>query len=91
MQLEHWLLKASDIERSRVNLLDSLRAASERGVKIQPALARNPVVRGWLELAPMAAQAAHNSPAATAELTAWLARHPTHPAAPVVRTELLGE
>jgi outer membrane PBP1 activator LpoA protein len=91
MQREHWLLKAADIERTRVSLLDSLRAAAERGVRIQPALARNPVVRGWLELAPLAAQAAHNSPAAAAELTAWLAAHPTHPAAAAVRTQLLGE
>jgi outer membrane PBP1 activator LpoA protein len=91
MQLEHWLLKAAAIEQSRVQLLYSLRAASERGVTIEPALAVNPVVRGWLELGPLAAEAARNPTAALTPLTAWLAQHPGHPAAGVVRSKLLGE
>lgn len=91
MQLEHWLLKASAIEQSRVNLLYALRAASESGAKIQPALAADPVVRGWLELAPLAAEAAHHPTSAAPELSSWLARHPRHPAVDVVRSKLLGE
>jgi outer membrane PBP1 activator LpoA protein len=91
IQLEHWLLNAAAVQQSRVALLDALRDAVERGIKLQPAAQRNPVVRGWLELGPLAAEAAHNPTTATADLTAWLSGHPGHPAVGVVRSELLGE
>ncbi|MDE2051039.1 MAG: penicillin-binding protein activator, partial [Gammaproteobacteria bacterium] len=78
-------------QQSRVALLEQLRAASERGSKIEPQAEKNDVVRGWLELAPLAAQAARNPISATADLSAWLANHPGHPAVEVVRSELLGE
>jgi uncharacterized protein len=91
VQLEHWLLNAGAVQQSRVALLDDLRNAAERGVRIQAATEKNAVIRGWLELAPLAAEAAHNPTIATSDLTAWLADHPGHPAAGVVRSELLGE
>jgi uncharacterized protein len=91
MQLEHWLLNAAAIQQSRAGLLGALRDAAERGVKFQPGAQESPIVRGWLELAPLAAEAAHNPTVATADLTAWLSRHPSHPAVEVVRSELLGE
>jgi len=91
MQLEHWLLSAAAVQQSRVGLLAALRDASERGVKLQPGTVSNPVVRGWLQLGPLAAEAAHNPTTATADLTAWLAEHPGHPAVGVVRSQLLGE
>ncbi|MFZ0499058.1 MAG: penicillin-binding protein activator [Steroidobacteraceae bacterium] len=91
VQLEHWLLNAGAVQQSRVALLDALRDASERGVKNQPETESSPVVRGWLELGPLAAEAAHNPTTATADLTTWLADHPGHPAVEVVRSELLGE
>jgi uncharacterized protein len=91
VQLEHWLLNASAIRQSRVALLGALRDASERGVGMQPGAEKSPVVQGWLELAPLAAQMAHNPTTATADLNAWLSNHPGHPAVEVVRSELLGE
>src|SRR6185312_13352729 len=91
VQLEHWLLNASAIRQSRVALLGALRDASERGVGMQPGAEKSPVVQGWLELAPLAAQTAHNPTTATAYLNAWLSNHPGHPAVEVVRSELLGE
>ena len=91
MQLEHWLLDAAALQQSRVVLLDELRDAAERGVKMQPAGQRNPIVRGWLELAPLAAEAAHNPTVAAAALAGWLSSHPGHPAVEVVRSQLLGE
>jgi uncharacterized protein len=91
VQLEHWLLNAAAIQQSRVGLLNQLRDASERGIGIQAAAGSSPVVRGWLELAPLAAESAHNPTTATADLTAWLADHPGHPAVEVVRSQLLGE
>ena len=91
MQLEHWLLNAAAVQQSRVALLHDLRDASERGVRAQPQAEQNRIVQGWLELAPLAAEAAHNPTTATADLTAWLSDHPGHPATEVVRSELLGE
>jgi uncharacterized protein len=91
MQLEHWLMNAAAIQQSRATLLDALRDAAERGVKIEPEMQKSPVVRGWLELAPLAAEAARNPTVAAADLTAWLSDHPDHPAVGVVRSQLLGE
>lgn len=91
IQLEHWLLNAAAIQQSRVALLEALRDAAERGVNIEPRQEKNRVVRGWLELAPLAAEAAHNPTVATGDLNAWLSGHPGHPAVEVVRSELLGE
>ncbi|HEX3844925.1 MAG TPA: penicillin-binding protein activator [Steroidobacteraceae bacterium] len=91
VQLEHRLLNAAEVQQSRVALLHQLRDAAERGVRFLPATEKNPVVRGWLELAPLAAEAAHNPTAAAADLPAWLANHSGHPAVEVVRSELLGE
>src|SRR5581483_10503418 len=87
----HRLLNAAAIQQSRVELLHQLRDAAERGVSMQPGAETNPVVRGWLELAPLAAKTAHNPTAAAADVTAWLAGHSGHPAVEVVRSELLGE
>ncbi|MGH8201248.1 MAG: penicillin-binding protein activator [Steroidobacteraceae bacterium] len=91
VQLEHWLLNAAAVQQSRVALLDALRDSAERGVKAQPGAEASPVLRGWLDLGPLAAEAAHNPTTATADLTAWVANHPGHPAVEVVRSELLGE
>ena len=91
VELEHRLLNAADVQQSRVVLLHQLRDAAERGVSIQPAAEKNPVVRGWLELAPLAAEAARTPATAEADLSAWLGDHSGHPAVEVVRSELLGE
>jgi hypothetical protein len=90
VQLEHWLLNAGAVQQSRVALLNALRDSAEHGVKA-PSVVEGPVVRGWLDLGPLAAEAARNPTAATADLTAWVANHPGHPAVEVVRSELLGE
>jgi uncharacterized protein len=90
-QLEHWLLDAAAVQQSRLALLDQLRDESERGIQLQPQAEKNPTIRGWLELGPLAAEAARNPTVAAADLTAWLSSHPDHPAAGVVRSELLGE
>lgn len=91
MQLEHWLLNAAAVHQSRIALLEDLRNASERGIGMKPQAAASPVVRGWLELAPLAAEAAQSPTAASADLTTWLASHPGHPAVEIVRSQLLGE
>ena len=87
---EPWLANAADLRQSRVNLLGELRDASDHGVKIDPRVSNDPVIRGWLELGTLAAQAAHNLNSAVPQIEAWRARYPNHPAADIVRTQLLG-
>jgi uncharacterized protein len=90
ISLEPWLANAQDLRQSRLNLLNELRDASDHGVNIDPRTATDPVVRGWLELAPLAASAARNPNAAIPGIEAWRARNPNHPANEIVRTQLLG-
>jgi len=87
---EPWLANAQELRQSRLNLLAQLRDASDHGVKIDPRATSNPVVRGWLELAPLAAAAARNPNAVIGDIEAWRARNPNHPANEIVRTQLLG-
>jgi hypothetical protein len=72
----------------RRELFAQLRSTSERGVKLEPAAAgRDSVLRGWLELGPLAAVAAQRGGAAPA-FASWRARYPTHPAAELVSAEI---
>jgi outer membrane PBP1 activator LpoA protein len=68
-----------------------LRDASEHGTKIEPRAATDAVVRGWLELASLAAAAARNPNGAMPDIEAWRAHYPNHPANDIVRSELLGQ
>jgi uncharacterized protein len=90
ISLEPWLANAQELRQSRLNLLNQLRDASDHGLKIDPRSTNDPVVRGWLELAPLAASASHNPNAAIPEIEAWRSRNPNHPASEIVRTQLLG-
>jgi outer membrane PBP1 activator LpoA protein len=87
--LERYLPNAQELRQSRVNLLGALRDASEHGAKIDLRQTTDPVVRGWLELAPISAAAARNPTGAIHDIEAWRTRNPNHPANEVVRTELL--
>jgi uncharacterized protein len=87
---EPWLSNAQELRQGRVNLLSELRDANDHGVKIDPRASNDPVVRGWLELGPLAALATRNPNSAIPEIEAWRARNPNHPAAEIVRTQLLG-
>ena len=90
ISLEPWLANAQELRQSRLALLSELRDASDHGLKIDPRASTDPVVRGWLELAPLAASAARNPNGAIPEIEAWRGRHPNHPANEIVRTQLLG-
>ncbi len=73
--------------QSRRELFAQLREASGRGVKLEPAAAgADALVRGWLELGPVAAAAERGGGAAPA-IAAWRARYPTHPAAELLRSD----
>ncbi|MFO1426965.1 MAG: penicillin-binding protein activator [Steroidobacteraceae bacterium] len=72
---------------ARRELFAQLRDASARGVRLDPAAAgRDPLVRGWFEVGPIAAQATHGASAAPA-IAAWRARYPDHPAGDLLRGE----
>jgi outer membrane PBP1 activator LpoA protein len=88
--LERWLPSVQDLRQSRVSLLNALRDASERGSRFDSRSVTDPTVRGWLELGPIAAAAARNPNASIADIDAWRARYPNHPASDIVRSELLG-
>jgi outer membrane PBP1 activator LpoA protein len=90
ISLEHWLPTVQDLRQSRINLLNALRDASDRGVRINPRSVTDATVRGWLELGPIASAAAHNPNASIADIDAWRSRYPNHPASDLVRSELLG-
>jgi outer membrane PBP1 activator LpoA protein len=82
---ERSLTSDADVLASRRELLGQLRAAATRGVRIDPATAgTDPIVRGWLEAAPLAAA---SGPSAAAALPAWRARFPGHPAADLLRAD----
>jgi len=87
---ERWLTSADQRRASRLTLLAELREASERGMKVDPRAAADPLTRGWLELAGLSAEAARSPNAAVADIQAWRARYPEHPADEVVASELLG-
>ena len=89
--LERYLPGAPELRQSRINLLASLRDASERNIRIDPRSASDATVRGWLELGPIAAAAARSPNASIADVDAWRSRYPNHPASDIVRSELLSQ
>lgn len=89
--LERWLPSVQDLRQSRVNLLASLREASERNIRIDPRSSTDVTTRGWLELGPIAAAAARSPNASIADIDAWRSRYPNHPASDIVRSELLSQ
>jgi outer membrane PBP1 activator LpoA protein len=91
MARERFLLNAEERNAARVDLLLALRDASERGTRIEPRTVADPTIRGWLELASLAAAAARSPTVATPDIEAWRTRYPNHPAQDAVRVELLGQ
>lgn len=90
MARERWMSSNQERTAARRDLLTALRDASEHGLKIEPRAAADRVVRGWLELAPLAAAAAQRPSTTQPEIAAWRTRYPNHPADEAVRIELLG-
>jgi outer membrane PBP1 activator LpoA protein len=88
---ERYLVTADERAQARTDLLNQLRDAQERGVRVEPRAVTDAVVRGWLELAPLAASATRGTITAQTDIQAWTRRYPSHPAIDVVRSELLGE
>ncbi len=77
-------------QAARKILFQELSDASARGMSIDARAAHDSTVRGWLALAPIAAEAQRNPVAAAAAVEAWRASYPDHPATGLVQSELLG-
>lgn len=74
---------------ARRDLLNDLRAAAERGVRLDPAASREPLVRGWLELGQIAADSARSPGTAAATVHAWQGRYPAHPGTTVAMASIV--
>jgi outer membrane PBP1 activator LpoA protein len=87
--LERYLPTVQDLRQSRINLLTSLREANDHNVHVDTRAVNDSMIRGWLELGPIAAAAARSPNASIADIDAWRSRYPNHPANEIVRSELL--
>jgi outer membrane PBP1 activator LpoA protein len=79
----------SERNRARRDLLIDLRAAIERGMRVEPAASRDTLVTGWLEIGEIAAAAARSPLAAPAAVERWRGRFPGHPAAVIATSEII--
>ena len=90
MARERLLLNPADRTAARSELLGNLRTAQESGVRVDPRAVTDNIVRGWLELAQIAAAVARSPTTSISDVEAWRTRFPNHPASEVVASELLG-
>ncbi|MEY4763116.1 MAG: hypothetical protein RLZZ200_2972 [Pseudomonadota bacterium] len=90
LALEKSLPGEPEREAARAALLASLRDAATRGVKLEPQTARDPLVRGWLEIGQIASTAAHSPLGVSRELVRWRKKYPVHPATSIAMAELNG-
>jgi outer membrane PBP1 activator LpoA protein len=79
----------TDRSRARRDLLTDLRAAIDRGLRIDPAAARDALVRGWLEIGQIAASAGRSPLSAAPAIERWRSRFPGHPAASIATSEII--
>ncbi len=75
--------------RARRDLLTDLRAAIDRGVRIDPAASSDAQERGWLELAQIASTVGRSPLSAPSMIDRWRQRFPGHPASTIVDSEIL--
>jgi len=80
MAAERFTVNAGELTQLRTQLLAGLRAARDRGVKLDPQSSPDSVVRGWLELGALATDSRGVSLSGGSEAAAWRAKYPNHPA-----------
>jgi uncharacterized protein len=79
----------ADRTRARRDLLTDLRGAIDNGLKLDLAAAREPIVRGWLEIAQIASAAGRSPLGASSAIDRWRGRYPAHPAAAIATAEIV--
>ena len=84
---------AGQLARLRESLLQGLREARERGVKLEAEASQDPTIRGWLELGALAIDPARGGASVGSAATAshWRALYPDHPATPLLPEALPAE
>lgn len=89
--LDRERIATTDEERmaARRDLLAGLRAAIEGGLRIDLGASNEPLIRGWFEIAQIAASASRSPLAAESDVARWRSRFPGHPAATIVEREIL--
>jgi len=80
VERERFLPDPASIRANRQDLYAHLRASAERGTPMKPPAKSDPIVTGWLDLAPITVEMARNPMRANAALAAWKQRYPGHPA-----------
>jgi outer membrane PBP1 activator LpoA protein len=86
VERERWLADAASVHASREELYAKLSAAAQRGSSLKPPPKADPIVAGWLALAPVSVELARNPARAAADLASWRQRFPQHPADGVLAT-----
>ncbi len=84
VERERYLADAGALKASRGELYTLLRTAAERGQSLKIPPKTDPVVAGWLALAPVAVEMSRNPARAAAALAAWRRAYPQHPAEDVL-------
>lgn len=89
--IERERVATSDADKTRAkrDLLNDLRSAIDRGVRIDPTASRDAQVRGWLELAQIAASAGQNPQGTLTAIDRWRTRFPGHPADTIAASEIV--
>ncbi len=80
VERERWLTDPTAVHANREEIYARVRAAAERGVSLKAPAKTDPVVIGWLQLGPVAAELARNPMHAAAALAEWRRSFPQHPA-----------
>ena len=80
VERERWISDPERLRASRQELYSRIRAAAERGTPMKIPAKSDPVVAGWLDLGPVAAELARNPMRANAAVANWRQRYPQHPA-----------
>ncbi len=90
MALDKLLPGEAERQAARKALYLALRDAATRGVKLEPQAAREPVLRGWLEIGQIASSASHSPLGVAREFARWRSRYPAHPATSIAMAEITG-
>ncbi len=80
VEREHSLTDPAAVRASRTELFSKIRAAAEHGLPMKPEPKSDPIVAGWLQLGPVAAELQRDPLHAAAALDEWRRAHPQHPA-----------
>ena len=80
IERERFLQRPENLRASREELYARLRSAAEKGQSMKVPAKADPILAGWLELAPVALGLTRNPMGAQTALANWRRRFPTHPA-----------